>query len=125
MIDWRQMLYDKLYDQFGQDAIIVTSDGYRYAMQAILKISGAEISTQGHLSRQSVSPGVIETQGVQPAAFVRAADIARHRLTDTDVIGGEIVIRGKTWRIDSRREKPAPDGGDGEWVLLLSDEGGQ
>ncbi|MER9355556.1 hypothetical protein NKI61_20000 [Mesorhizobium sp. M0514] len=110
--------YAALYaSPIAVDAVLtVTCGDPPMALRAIDKTAGLVIEGN-EAGRNRFSS---EVQTVEPAAAVRATDLAGIDLAD--LRGASLEINGKTWTVRNHLLKPAPTGeGKGEVLLLLTE----
>lgn len=116
-MDWQSLLYGPVYTILGETAVLTVdalSDPVSLTY-AVDKTAGIEISANNDRAELSI-------QTLTPAVAVRMADITDAGLTRANLEGGTIAINGATWRIESSRPRPSPQGeAEGELLLLLSE----
>lgn len=111
MIDWQGQLYDPLYSAFGVTASLDLDDSDSpYSLTVVDRTAGLVMTDAGN----------VDVQTVLPAALVRMSELTENGIAAAGLDGREIAFNGKTWRVESTRPKPSPEGeATGELVLLL------
>ncbi len=109
---WQVHMIDRMYanELIATDAVLTTSGGSEIHLRALDETKGA--NTVGH---------GFEFQTLQPGARVRMIDLVGLDISE-DVMGGQLLLNGRTWNIQSYRYYPYPDAPvatGGELTLLL------
>jgi hypothetical protein len=107
--------YDALYaSPLAVDAVLTVDCGeVPIELRAIDKTAG--IVTGGGGGRFNA-----EVETISPAAAVRAGDLAD--IDPADLHGAELMLNGKTWRVENSKPLPAPTGEiAGEILLILTE----
>jgi hypothetical protein len=113
--------YDALYAAspagFGKPALLVLGSD-PVLVTAIPKLGGVSVPAP----RSGSGGDGFELQTLQPAADVRMSELNAKGVTDLIVLRrAAIEVAGETWRIESWRMKPSPEGeANGEVRLMLS-----
>ncbi len=106
-IDWDEDLLAPIYEGLGVPAVVTLLDGAEHQVTAIDAGEGARIGTN------------VEVPTLEPAAFVRNAELAQHGLSPRDLVDGTILLNGALWRIANVQPRPTP-GGEGQAETMLT-----
>ena len=109
MIDLATLLYDPIYSAWG--------------VTASLDAGAAPVSVTVIDKTLDIRTGQwLELHTVRPVAAVRAPELLAAGVTFDDLDGSAIAFNEKTYRIESHRLKPAPNGeAHGEVYLILTE----
>lgn len=123
-IDYAASLYDPIYVARGVEATLMTdiTDAEPVTVTVIPKLKGLGVALgRGHTGFGAGQ--IVDVQSMTPAACVRMYELTAKNVVREDLDGGAIEFKDKTWRIDSHRLKPSPDGDElgGEVYLFLSE----
>lgn len=114
-------MYDAVYAHYGVEAVLTMpgTDGAVLEFTAI-DITGG-ISVGGDFRNASAGRFQSEIGTLEPAASVRASDLADIDLEDLPE--AELLINGTTWKVRGSAPKPSPNGeASGEVYLLLTEQ---
>lgn len=112
-MDYTVVLLNPIYDALGVPASLTPNRAGAAAVPvtALDKTSTIEASEQ------------FDIHTVRPAATIRMRELTTAGVATGEIDGGTIAFSGRTWRIDSHRLKPSPDGeASGEVLMWLTDE---
>jgi len=110
LVDFQSLLLDPNYLVFGVDAVLTPVDGFPFTLQAIDQSAGVAVG----------DPSGVQVDTVKPAATIRAFELAEKGLCAGDLNGAALSLNAKTWRVESARPMPTPNGeAAGEIMLFL------
>ena len=86
-------------------------------------INGVDVTVIDHTTGIAVADRMnVET--IRPVCYVRTSELSANSLAVADLLEGELIVNGETWRIKSTRLRPSPTGEYlGEVMLILLMEG--
>ncbi len=112
-MDYTAFLLNPIYDGLGVPAALTPNHtgGTPVTVAVLDKTATVEVSEE------------FDVHTVRPAATARMRELIEAAVPTGDLDGGTIAFNGRTWRIDSHRLKPSPDGeASGEVLMWLTDE---
>lgn len=108
-IDYQSILYDPIYATLGIP-IVLTTVGDEEKSVTVLNLT----------KPSSFSGFGVDFQAFQPSVKIRMSELSDIS-PQTDLVGGELSMDGKSWRIKSYEYNASPNGNsDGELRLLLA-----
>jgi hypothetical protein len=105
MIDFDALVLGPAYGTFGQPAVL-TLGAISHDVEVIDNTNGIAVE----------EGGTIGVQTIRPVVDVRRSTLAALGIAVGDLIGGEIVVNGVTWRIKSFLE----NGGELRLILIAT-----
>ena len=99
-MDYTVVLLNPIYDALGVPASLTPNGAGATAVPITVldKTATIEVSEE------------FDVHSVRPAATARVRELTGAGVAAGDLDGGTLAFSGRTWRIDSHRLKPSPDG---------------
>jgi len=89
MIDFDTLVLGPVYDAFGEPAVL-TVGAASYDLTVIDHTQGVEVEDSG-----------VGVQTIRPAMDLRRSALQTLGIAVADLVGGELVLGGATWRVKS------------------------
>ncbi len=117
-LNYAPLLYDPIYSLLGYPARLELENGTEADVIAIDDTSGVSVPEGGRISNFGL-------ESIKPCASIRARELTANQIAPADLIGNIVLhyqlADEKTWRIESSRVMPSPQGElAGEVVLILT-----
>jgi len=87
VIDFDALVLGPVYDAFGEPAVLT------------LGVTSYDLTVIDHTAGIEVEDGGIGLQTIRPAVDMRRSAVTALGIAIADLIGGELVLGGATWRI--------------------------
>ncbi len=89
MIDFDALVLGPVYDAFGEPAVLT------------LASASHDVTVIDHTQGVEVEDGGIGLQTIRSAVDLRRSALQTLGITVADLVGGELVLGGATWRVKS------------------------
>jgi hypothetical protein len=118
MIDYRVMLYDPNYAEFGVPATLSVGTAGEIELTVIDK-------TRRKSNTTNTDSGSVEVLSVGPAAAARMPELTEKGITRDEFKGSVLTFNGRSWIIQSHDLTGSPNGEDfGEVIFNLKPNNG-